>query len=485
MLRHGITFDIHLDQYFLDPNPVNWIHYSTLSIFHEQLALTSSLGFVPHSINTVEDKYAVNRIVRCAICFGSVPDLIFSIEVLGFDMKSLEQHTKEVYFKELTKLDVARDVGTAAILHEYGLTMILLEGRIGFLNSFACFSTDLSHWCLFNNTIHVRNTTSETDENWASCNLKHGRWAWFWLKYQDQTFLKIHPLDYDRDTWKFGPTAIEAAHLLLHGASWSQLLGYVDIDFQHDPTGAVKITRKIYEFTALDVAQGWSDAPPARLLRSVGSDSSEDAYVNATDFHITWSNDGTITRTTRGIWGHGPRPYTGVPDCPDSCPVCNEDQEVASEALSEASILPGDNQGNHAHQNPVPNDALFTNIISTPQGRRQMQRFPLVKVLTCALQLAGYRAEMDDEGDIWFDDDDGDPYSDAVEHTEDLDRTGPLGGTCPICRDPEAYGLGHVLDRAEAGLAEWRRERQKFVDRGALPDEEYAWPSWTRRGGRR
>ncbi|KAF6834522.1 hypothetical protein CMUS01_06108 [Colletotrichum musicola] len=91
---------------------------------------------------------------------------------------------------------------------------------------------------------------------------------------------------------------------------------------------------------------------------------------------------------------------------------------------------------------------------------------------------------MDDDGDIWYDDDDCDRYSDAVEDQEDYVKPGPLRGTCKICRDPEAYGLSHILEEAEEGLARWRHERQKFVDRGALEPDGWEWPSWTRRGGR-
>ncbi|KAF6837102.1 hypothetical protein CPLU01_03214 [Colletotrichum plurivorum] len=91
---------------------------------------------------------------------------------------------------------------------------------------------------------------------------------------------------------------------------------------------------------------------------------------------------------------------------------------------------------------------------------------------------------MDDEGDIWYEDDDGDQYWDAAEHLEDLDRAGPFGGTCDICRDPVKYGLGYILDKCEDGLVEYQRGRQKFVDRGVLKEKEYVWPSWTRRGGR-
>ncbi|KAM5380812.1 hypothetical protein ACJZ2D_003336 [Fusarium nematophilum] len=53
---------------------------------------------------------------------------------------------------------------------------------------------------------------------------------------------------------------------------------------------------------------------------------------------------------------------------------------------------------------------LFFDTVSSRAGRRQLVRFPFVRLLVNALQLAGYRAEMDDEGDVWYGDEDGDQY---------------------------------------------------------------------------
>lgn len=94
---------------------------------------------------------------------------------------------------------------------------------------------------------------------------------------------------------------------------------------------------------------------------------------------------------------------------------------------------------------------LFYQTISTQEGRYQMATFPAVRMLCNALLLAGYRAEMGKEGDIWFEDDDGDMYYDAREHqtAEDLDNEHI--SLCPICKDPEKYGLGHIIRESEFG----------------------------------
>jgi hypothetical protein len=101
---------------------------------------------------------------------------------------------------------------------------------------------------------------------------------------------------------------------------------------------------------------------------------------------------------------------------------------------------------------PFDNTTMYYENISTELGRRQMSTFPVVRALCNALQLAGFRAEMDAEGDIWWEDDDGDAYYDAREYQPAPDEDDGEAANCPICRDPEKYGLGYLVRRAEAGL---------------------------------
>lgn len=109
------------------------------------------------------------------------------------------------------------------------------------------------------------------------------------------------------------------------------------------------------------------------------------------------------------------------------------------------------------------NATRFYDHISNEEGRRQLSRFPLVRALCDALQFAGYRAEMDDDGDIWFDaDGDGDRYFDAREYQPAEDRDDWLVGECPICRDFEAYGLGHILVEVEEGKRRLREYREQI-----------------------
>ncbi|KAK5997480.1 hypothetical protein PT974_02841 [Cladobotryum mycophilum] len=104
----------------------------------------------------------------------------------------------------------------------------------------------------------------------------------------------------------------------------------------------------------------------------------------------------------------------------------------------------------------------FRDIVSTRKGRRRLARYPRATAYCAAVQLAGYRAEMDDDGDVWWSDDDGDPYVDASE-----DR--PLGGdeddgkavSCLFCQDPEGWGLGMFTKRRDEGLQLVRKYKEQ------------------------
>jgi hypothetical protein len=103
---------------------------------------------------------------------------------------------------------------------------------------------------------------------------------------------------------------------------------------------------------------------------------------------------------------------------------------------------------------------MFYENISTKLGRCQMSTFPMARALCNAMVLAGFRAEMDAGGDIWFEDDDCDAYYDAREYQPKSDEDDGVVANCPICQNPERYGLGYISRRAEAGV----RYIQEFRD---------------------
>ncbi|KAK2751255.1 ankyrin unc44 [Colletotrichum kahawae] len=110
------------------------------------------------------------------------------------------------------------------------------------------------------------------------------------------------------------------------------------------------------------------------------------------------------------------------------------------------------------------NATAFHRHTATLQGQRQLSRWPMVRALCDGLQHAGYRVEMDDDGDLWYDCDDGDRYFDAWETQPAEERDDWLVDVCPICQNFDKYGLGHVLDiehKAVEKVQDYRRQVQE------------------------
>jgi len=133
---------------------------------------------------------------------------------------------------------------------------------------------------------------------------------------------------------------------------------------------------------------------------------------------------------------------------------------------SECSLSACTESWSGEEEQPFDHTTLFYRTISTEEGRRQLARFPFVRSLVNALQLAGYRVEMDnDGGDIWYDDDNDDDlhqYFDAREYQPEEGVDDGVVANCPICQDPEKYGLGHIFaeaERAREVLQEYRRSK--------------------------
>ncbi|KAJ2992322.1 hypothetical protein NUW58_g2205 [Xylaria curta] len=104
----------------------------------------------------------------------------------------------------------------------------------------------------------------------------------------------------------------------------------------------------------------------------------------------------------------------------------------------------------------------FCHHVASAEGRRRLTHFPMVLALCDALQFAGYRAEMDDDGDIWYEIDDGDRYFDAKEYQDEHGNEDWMVGFCPICQDFERHGLGDVLEVANEAKRELFEYREKI-----------------------
>ncbi|RSL64471.1 hypothetical protein CEP54_004726 [Fusarium duplospermum] len=150
------------------------------------------------------------------------------------------------------------------------------------------------------------------------------------------------------------------------------------------------------------------------------------------------------------------------------CVEClsDNDSEYDSSASTESWSVEEDGfayeESDLDDKQPFKSTTLFYETISTEEGRRQLAHFPLVRLLANALQLAGYRVGVDDEGNVWWDIDDGDRYFDAREYQPGEGLDDGLVANCPICQDPEKYGLGHIFaeaERAREFLREYRRKK--------------------------
>ncbi|KEY69063.1 hypothetical protein S7711_10698 [Stachybotrys chartarum IBT 7711] len=102
----------------------------------------------------------------------------------------------------------------------------------------------------------------------------------------------------------------------------------------------------------------------------------------------------------------------------------------------------------------------FREVVATRKGRRRLAKYPLATSYFAAIRLAGFRAEMDDEGDVWWSDDDGDRYLDARSDPVPEAADGVLDN-CPMCRDPENWGLGEMAERRKAGLSAVQKYREQ------------------------
>ncbi|KAF6790294.1 hypothetical protein CSOJ01_14618 [Colletotrichum sojae] len=395
--------------------------------------------------------------LRQAIAAESIPDILFSTEVCEANIDPVaEDENPDVYFRGHIPCGNRVDIASVAYEHcwKYSWTG---PKEFGSLCDVVLSGVNITHWYLF------ADKACEMARSSFESSIFDGisSWANYWRKY---SIRRKH-----RRKWNFQSAVTGGRHLLLHGADPSEI------------TIVLGLSPESGYLRAHEVCKEWG-LPQVEEPISPGSEGLRETAPPGVCAHprehIRWSEDGLVwttkyddTSIRNGSIGGLKRPRTGDTTIEQS----DRNNFDGSDGVAIDTL-----EDNHSGAE----SGLFASIVSTEEGRRQIRRVPLVKAYCCALQLAGYRAEMDDEGDIWYEDDDGDQYWDAAEHLEDLDRAGPFGGTCDICRDPVKYGLGYILDKCEDGLVEYQRGRQKFVDRGVLKEKEYVWPSWTRRGGR-
>ncbi|WQF89345.1 hypothetical protein CDEST_14359 [Colletotrichum destructivum] len=436
MLQQNMSFEM------LDPdfNPTRFIYSGSQREFHQQISLLHTSGCTDWAPAA---EWGDTDALCGAIVIGSVPDIIYAAEVL-----KLGKTPWRIKFRP------GIDINVAVVLKKSSTSLVWTGLDFGRDES-------LTHWALLNDWA----VTSATQQFLPGIEAWRGSWG---------------PNAIRERRWEFSSTVTRLRHILLHDVSYWDAAGW-DAFGQENPNYTIDQHARMWSYYADGNVIIW---PPPWPIAEV--ELCEDLRNPRVSIH--WLDDGTIwKRRMRSGSMDGKSADAQPVNDPDVSPGNSTDKAYRTEKCK----IPQPGQVSESRQPHKPatnrkqaeteirrDSSIFSQVISTKEGRRHLSRFPLVKALCCALQLAGYRAEMDDDGDIWFEDDDGDQYFDAVEHPSEHDRRGPLGGTCEMCRDPERFGLGWVIDKHEDAVRKWRHERQIFVERGLLqplPEDEQSW----------
>ncbi|KAH9238499.1 hypothetical protein K456DRAFT_1176993 [Colletotrichum gloeosporioides 23] len=206
------------------------------------------------------------------------------------------------------------------------------------------------------------------------------------------------------------------------------------------------------------------------------------------DWRFEWNGCGVMSRVLKGSSEEQPPAVIEAPSvCGETHQQCFDadvsfDTEASlhrldANAMDENTCVAmwehinpeGSNWQNMASHQVTPgffrNATAFYRHAATIEGQKHLSRWPMVRALCDGLQHAGYRVEMDDDGDLWYDCDDADRYVDAWETQPNEDRGNWLVDVCPICQNLNEYGLGHILE-IEKETKDKIREYQRQANEG-------------------
>jgi hypothetical protein len=422
--------------------------------YRTQLHFLRSIGFSDWKFKGNE-----HTLLHSASGAGDFPEALFALEVAKIDPNT---HCGPIYLRTpLWHAAGSNQVAIASALLESGAEVN--SGSMSYNGPPLCYSIsfgnfDMAHWLLFHGA-----DTGLTNRHLIT------PWHTIWERI----------LTHERESLEFIEFEVLLTHLLLHNADPFQTMKLVHHEkgCGMDPCRYTPWYNHLGQIKSPEYARAWSFDSDLRISSFSPKPTIEQrlAYENAEmeripHSRISWSQGGFVFRnksSAPGIYAHSGTPvYEG-----DDKDQGDGQDEVSSEDSDSNSVRYNEYTAEDtSHLNddePSHIPTLFYQAISTPEGRAQMSTFPMVRLLCNALQLAGYRAEQDIEGDIWYEDDDGDIYYDAREYQSDADD--PDGPTidCYICKNPEKYGLGHILRLSEYGrqkLFEYRekvREKEK------------------------
>ncbi|KAI0413478.1 hypothetical protein F5X98DRAFT_378725 [Xylaria grammica] len=372
--------------------------------FLEKFNLLTSTGFSDWKVQSERS------LLHGAILAGDWKRLLFALEIVGLVPRGGER--PPLIYLSLCFHDDTVALGAALI--ECGADINGgSNGRDGHLlqSSICRWNYTLAHFSLYCGA-NPRLTNLHSVNSWYE--------VWKSLHYSPK--------------FQFVQTELLLTHLLLHGTDPFELaLWYSYAKQVKCPEFA-----RAWSFSSLFLSW-WCFSPRESEIAQDYEAFDVDRVPRMT---FNWTNDGRVVR-------RDPVPH----DDRDA----DREGEVSDEDQSDYYDINGghyDEDANNIYDNcdigKYGRDSLFYQNISTAEGRQRMSTFPAVQLLCNALNRAGYRAQMDSEGDIWFEDEDGEMYHDAVEFQSDTEGRKPKVD-CYICRDLRRYGLGGILDDIERG----------------------------------
>jgi hypothetical protein len=287
-------------------------------------------------------------------------------------------------------------------------------------------------------------------------------------------------------TWLFISLEGRLAHLLLHGSDPFEL--FIDSNFLHGTGSADCRYASILQLRGPEMARTCSYGL-SRQHRFVTDSKDwvskfEDAERSrAPRRNFGWSPSGVIhemkgdeyPQATEDVENHyisvgSPKGELGCQDPDDFIGNSLDGSGYSSGSECESGSCSGNNAPEEVEWHPFfRGQTQFYSHISSAKGRKLLSRFPMVLALCDALQFAGYRAEIDEDGDIWYEIDDGDRYFDAREDIPEVCDDNRMREFCPICQDFEGHGLGHIVREVEEAKRELLEYREK------VKAKKYCW----------
>ncbi|WAO88685.1 Hypothetical protein NCS54_00604300 [Fusarium falciforme] len=412
-----ISHGAQLDGFALNP-----VSYLNNFLFSSQVKFLRSIGF-----SDWNSDHHFNNFLWGAVTAGDIAELLFGLEEVKLDPNN--PLNAPLFNNEL-------NVFMASLLVEFDAQVNLtriprLSGTTPLNVCIRNENSEVVHWLL------SRDATTILDGRELS-----SAWQTAWRSLPER-------LNANRDCYTVNFIQFEGVlgHLLWHNSDPHATFNTVKVGDRHykrwyfisSTTRAQEVARAYSYHIREPARKGSALKPKSESLRLWEAAYERSEQLRVPDVLASWSSTGIL--------------------CGKSY-----DSDDGSEYNSSAGTESWSGEEDcFAHEEqPFENATLFYETISTEEGRRQLARFPFLRLLVNSLQLAGYRAEMDDDGDVWYDDDDGDRYFDAREYQPEEGVDDGLVANCPICQDPEKYGLGHVFaeaERARQVLREYRRRK--------------------------